>query len=104
MPRTLRLSALGAALFFAAPALAQPAPKAVAAEAREAVGGIGQDGKAFGSGLGQAARETGQAIGQGARSAAQEVSKGFRRDFIEGGAFKGGSRGTAPKPSVGEAP
>jgi len=104
MTRSIRLYTLAAAVLLATPALAQSAAKESASEARDAVGGIGQDGKAFGSGIGQAARETGQAIGQGARNAAQEVSKGFRRDFIEGGAFKGGNRGTAPKPTVGDAP
>ena len=73
------------------------------AAAKDAVQHIGRDAKELGRGLAVAAKDTGRAIGHGTSSAAKDVSTGFRRDFIEGGAFKG-PRPSQPTPGVGTAP
>lgn len=74
-----------------------------AGKGKDAVRNIGHDAKDAGTGVVKAAKETGQGMSRVAKDVANDVSSGFKRDFIQGGAWKG-PRGTQPLPSLEQVP
>jgi hypothetical protein len=74
-----------------------------AGKGKDAVRNIGQDAKELGNGVVNAGKETGQGMSRVAKDVANDVSSGFKRDFIQGGAWKG-PRGVQPLPSLEQVP